>query len=1512
MTLTNPSLILIFDETLPSGSHPVKTVQKQYIVNHSVRIRRQILNGLRSSSNQATLQLTQKCPYIADIIASDFNIGAVLMDAYEQVFTGYLSTNWSWSVTANGEQNLNVTIEDVGTRKLNRPFIQSGRHLLDCTVDEAVCAICSSCGIPVYENRIRITAHVTKVIEASDTCRSILEQMLYESGYAYFFDSQGQLRIFEIDCTGTSGIPVLDNDDLVITGGKAINLSKDIRQYRSARVSFSEIGRASGYLIYSNSTGRDSDHPHCNLTLPAGSHFDGTEIYTQQEWALETADEFREPAMIEACNAASETETVGSGKIIAVSNVRQDVEGGTGLTCSISAAGGPYITIDAHNSAASDRDFSKLDAYADIIYQKSTQVVRTGTEGTDSTLDDELSFIHDRETASRHANLLCDFYRYCSAKYTFQSRMDIPCGSLVHLTDNSFSGLSVDVMVIARLDSDATSVIQYSAIGISQFHLDRDTFHRRSENASVYRKGEKGEQGNPGTPGAPGQPGSPGTGGTVTTQYALMVGSVVPADSDFTDSRPSGWYVGCTYWIRLKTSWDDETETFSQPKIDTSANEVMQSLATFSIACSYSTYEKDLRSSDPVTIVFRAVSSHYLGPVYTWEINGTLYSGSVVTLNYTKATVPDSISASCTLASIVGNQVYSSQASGLNAKAVDITRYNMNLGILTSAPSGSFIDGDSYVLQSNGDYLPYVRSSGFWVQIEDVSYWPEQIAQIRDVVLANGINVPRTSAVLYAYIGNLSAQQAQIDKLATSQIELQSGGEIRSENYAEDASGNPTAGFRIDHNGNSAFVGSKVVNSVVSGSFTSRPLETQEETAGSSITGVFSSTEEFNDHDVYNAIAGHLSTAEITNLNSGTRTYGSSVISKVLKLTDDSQRTLRRTSDQTSGITGSTILSSRIPVPCTNCSVWGTPFRKRISTLAYDAVRTARLQYSLDGKSWIDFSESARGISRNSGQNIYVSQEIDTSPVNIGQKTAWNNRSLPSNCDVILATDDMILVAGGTSNSGSIHRSTDGGVSWTLVHTIQGQITGLAYGNGVYIASSADVGLFRSTDGITWTNVSPHGLGWHGVYVAFGNDRFRTSGASGNIRYAYESTDGLTWTSISGEYLSGHVAYGNGAWVHTRSSHKHISFISDMFITVEDHGNGTVQTSSDGSNWTTKSTISSLYVSSRIIFARDSWFIFRQSQDGNTKDILSSTDLVTWTSVTEVSAKTPGCCYFSGKIFFIGSGIQMNCYYARYTSSDWTLFETGSLGIGYDYSSYPLGINLLDQSNAILATITDDNTVWRTSKTTISVWSVNPAPYCRLSAFMQNGAQISLFDARRYTPNTMFRIVLTKYGGSSVNLVSPSSGSYQYNVKWNGSIFTVMLNGATVASFGLNDRFAATRQLEFTPVGQLDAILVKDVLPKEDSAYSLGALGNEFASAFIDLIYGHLVGMADRAEKLGLNDLTYIKSQLNEMNFQNMDIVRFGYRTYGGDSHVQSWVFNEGQAAGSHAYFDYCHGAVFN
>lgn len=126
----------------------------------------------------------------------------------------------------------------------------------------------------------------------------------------YYFDNLGHLNTFEINCSGTTGLPILDNDDLLVVGGKGINLSKSLRQYRAARVSFSEIGRATGYLIYSNTTGRDSTHPGCNLELSPGSHFDGTEIYTQPSIFFErpsgdTANSWVSPIREISCNVCN-------------------------------------------------------------------------------------------------------------------------------------------------------------------------------------------------------------------------------------------------------------------------------------------------------------------------------------------------------------------------------------------------------------------------------------------------------------------------------------------------------------------------------------------------------------------------------------------------------------------------------------------------------------------------------------------------------------------------------------------------------------------------------------------------------------------------------------------------------------------------------------------------------------------------------------------------------------------------------------------------------------------------------------------------------------------------------------------------------------------------------------------------------------------------------------------------------------------------------------------------------
>ena len=172
MRITTPTLHLTFSEEPISGNGSSQTILNTNIINRSICIQEQIMNGLNSSSNQAKLQLSCNCPSIADIIAADSDVHAVLRDGPEIVFTGYLSTNWSWTLTDHGEQALNITIEDVGTRLLSRPFVRSGYHLFNCTSQAALEAICLTCGIAISQSSSTLPGNVVMTVDSSSTCKA--------------------------------------------------------------------------------------------------------------------------------------------------------------------------------------------------------------------------------------------------------------------------------------------------------------------------------------------------------------------------------------------------------------------------------------------------------------------------------------------------------------------------------------------------------------------------------------------------------------------------------------------------------------------------------------------------------------------------------------------------------------------------------------------------------------------------------------------------------------------------------------------------------------------------------------------------------------------------------------------------------------------------------------------------------------------------------------------------------------------------------------------------------------------------------------------------------------------------------------------------------------------------------------------------------------------------------------------------------------------------------------------
>lgn len=498
--MTNPSLVLTFlGNDLEAGHSTTQTISNQWLVNHSYQPSKQLLNGLKSSSDQIALTIFRKCPSVEDIIATEGNIKVVLKDGDIVVFTGFLSTNHNFVVTDHGEQALAITIESIGTRLFSQPFIETGYHFFDSQASAAVYAMIAPLGLNFREGDERkILQPIRREVEAGKTVRELMDSLFYECNAVYWFNNLGELCVEPIN-PSTSGASVVDSTHLFNLNGKAISLSKSLRTYKGARVRYTETAEASNYLVYRNTTGADDSHPYCNLKLGAGEWYDGGEIYTNAEWSAATADQFREPLLISAVNAGSETEIVGSGKIVAISNAKQKVTADSGITVQIEAVGGKWFKITCHNTSRVDKYITRLDLYADIVYEKKQGIIRTQIDGSTegkSLLEEELSWIHDKDNAQRHGNLLAQYYKHCGATYTFYSDLNITLGSVIRLIDDTFSGLDVYVLVYASKGQTASELTEYKAVGISTFNLDEPTYHGTSESGSpTGKQGAKGEAG---------------------------------------------------------------------------------------------------------------------------------------------------------------------------------------------------------------------------------------------------------------------------------------------------------------------------------------------------------------------------------------------------------------------------------------------------------------------------------------------------------------------------------------------------------------------------------------------------------------------------------------------------------------------------------------------------------------------------------------------------------------------------------------------------------------------------------------------------------------------------------------------------------------------------------------------------------------------------------------------------------------------------------------------------------
>lgn len=810
------------------------------LINYSYIKSENLLNGLNSSSNLTKIQILKTCPSIEEILETEYDLKAVLFDLEQSsstpVFTGYISREFNWNVTTSGGQALEITIEDVGTKLLGKPFIEKSSNDTSAVFDSAaydgsatsvISRVCSRAGIAIDSNcptimRDNSFIRVCKVVDASTTCKQILDAVTFECGYAYYFTTSGKLSLFKIDCTTTSGAIVLDGDNLTYDSKTAIKVKRSPRRYKGSIIEATELEDRTGVRIYEDISGQSSTYPHCNIEMLDYAYYpspDGTFSF----YEVKDLDKGYEIVYIKP-NTVVPTVISNGGQV----------------TSEVSLASPKELRIRLYNNSVYTANVTQLSAAADLKSIKATSITKSGIEPESSDESDSVyrytaEWIHEKKDTEYLANLTAQYYRYCSSSYSFQSSTDVNVGSIVRLNDDVFSSLDTYVMVIGKTTVTTSNVRKYTAIGISPFNLSGET---------RFRKVDKG---------------------TVAIGEVRLIKtelSYAEDDQGIDPSLVTGWQstilsatAGNYLWTRTTYTYSDNTSTYGY-----SVSYVPDMVYSFALKVTPTSIIQNRRLTSSQSITATCEIEGYTGtPTISYYYGDSDPETAVefVALNATFSIPYDQSHSSL----IVKATLTGAPTQTVELNAVDDTdefRYFGTLSIDTSDyfdngvlvpnnyslidwsdtegflnPNEKFIEGDSFFnnFSETGftDVYIYVYEHERWIPISFSNLTNGDRSIICSQAMNDVLSTIETGSVTksdFGYFNTIITETITADYIGGKEIEVQSGGfvyggDVDITQPAGQRLGSSGAGFCFDSNGNAEMSNIRISgNSTIEGGST--------------------------------------------------------------------------------------------------------------------------------------------------------------------------------------------------------------------------------------------------------------------------------------------------------------------------------------------------------------------------------------------------------------------------------------------------------------------------------------------------------------------------------------------------------------------------------------------------------------------------------------------------------------------------------------------------------------------
>lgn len=414
-------------------------------------------NNLKYADNSVNLSI----PYsknIQDTIAqyADSNIKAQVKDGTKVIFTGYLRKSFKFS---KKQRNQPIALEIVSPNILLDKQITTNETLINKKVDEIITNLLSKTS---YSGTTTVPSALKFVItpfflKDGDNIKDVLSNLLFELGYQYDFDNNGNISIYEIfnnsgtitqHFNGTNSI-----DEIVV--------NKKEQEYSGVKVSYKPVSYGFGDIFIDNTGGNGGKYD-CKIELAphtylSSSDADATSYYIQYGtsygeflWCASTPSALG-ITVSETENGSSYHYTTKDWLTVSFTNLGDKGE------------------ISIYNKTSKTLWIRNLYISTYHYYNKelATSVSSKGTKFYEY----EAKYIGGANSAKTKADDLAskyaDWYNYSDYTITVKSNTDYALGSLVNVTDVGFT--NINGRIIEKTEKLDGSPIQYKIEAISDY-----------------------------------------------------------------------------------------------------------------------------------------------------------------------------------------------------------------------------------------------------------------------------------------------------------------------------------------------------------------------------------------------------------------------------------------------------------------------------------------------------------------------------------------------------------------------------------------------------------------------------------------------------------------------------------------------------------------------------------------------------------------------------------------------------------------------------------------------------------------------------------------------------------------------------------------------------------------------------------------------------------------------------------------------------------------------------------